>query len=120
MKLARKLEFTAKARKAIHRRDEETCVFCQMGYEMPEDLSYCRTGLQIMHIVPRSQLGMGVEQNGVLGCVWHHNMLDADNKGRRREMLEILEGRMRGYYPGWTRESVTFRKYQQTEIRRMQ
>lgn len=110
MKLARKTEFTAKARKAIHKRDRETCVFCAAGYEPPEDPAYCRTALQIMHIVPRSQLGMGVEQNGVLGCIWHHQMLDNGNRENRREMLAMLEDRMRRMYPGWTRASVTYRK----------
>lgn len=109
-KLTRHLEFTAKARKAIHKRDNETCVFCAAGYELPEDPAYCRTALQIMHIVPRSQLGMGVEQNGVLGCVWHHQMMDNGNLDNRKEMIKMLEERMRRIYPGWTRESVTYRK----------
>lgn len=109
-KLTRHLEFTAKARKAIHKRDNETCVFCAAGYEPPEDPAYCRTALQIMHIVPRSQLGMGVEQNGVLGCVWHHQMMDNGNRENREEMLTMLEERMRRIYPGWTRETVTYRK----------
>lgn len=109
-KLTRHLEFTAKDRKAIHKRDNETCVFCAAGYEPPEDPAYCRTALQIMHIVPRSQLGMGVEQNGVLGCVWHHQMLDNGNLDNRKEMIRMLEKRMRRMYPGWTREKVTYRK----------
>lgn len=109
-KLTRHLEFTAKARKAIHKRDNETCVFCAAGYEPPEDPAYCRTALQIMHIVPRSQLGMGVEQNGVLGCVWHHQMLDNGNLDNRKEMIKMLEDRMQRIYPGWNRESVTYRK----------
>lgn len=109
-KLTRHLEFTAKARKAIHKRDQETCVFCAAGYEPPEDPAYCRTALQIMHVVPRSQLGMGVEQNGALGCVWHHQMMDNGNRQNREEMLAMLEGRMRRMYPGWSREAVTYRK----------
>lgn len=112
MKLARKTEFTAKARKAIHKRDNETCVFCADGYEPPEDMAYCQTALQIMHIVPRSQLGMGVEQNGALGCVWHHQMLDNGNRENRKEMLAMLEDRMRRIYPGWTREQVIYQKNQ--------
>lgn len=109
-KMTRRMEFTAKARKAIHNRDRETCVFCTAGYGMPMDLTYCQTGLQIMHIVPRSQLGMGVEENGALGCIWHHNMLDNGNLGRRKEMLGLLEQKMRSEYPGWSRERVTYRK----------
>ena len=98
-KLTRQLEFTAKDRKAIHKRDNETCVFCAAGYEPPEDPAYCRTALQIMHIVPRSQLGMGVEQNGVLGCVWHHQMLDNGNLDNRKEMIRMLESGCGGCIP---------------------
>lgn len=103
-------EYSQKARNAIHKRDEEICVFCAMGYCMPgpED---CTGELQIMHIVPRARMGMGIEQNGALGCVYHHQMMDNGNQGNRAEMLEILEERMRLFYPGWSRESVTYRKY---------
>lgn len=109
-KLTRRLEFTAKARKAIHKGDQEACVFCAAGYEPPEDPAYSRTALQVMHIVPRSQLGMGIEQNGALGCVWHHQMMDNGNLENREEMLAMLEERMRRIYPGWSRETVTYRK----------
>lgn len=109
-KLSSRMEFTAKERRKIHERDRERCVFCEMGYQMPEDPAYCRTGLQIMHIVPRSQLGMGVEQNGALGCVYHHTMMDNGNTGHRKEMQTILEDRMKRLYPGWSRESVTYKK----------
>lgn len=110
MKLKYKREFTAKARKAIHKRDGERCLFCEMGYYLP-DQPALNGGMQIMHIVARSQNGMGVEQNGVLGCVWHHIMLDNGNKGRRAEMLQMLEDYIKELYPGWTRESVTIHKH---------
>ena len=44
-----------------------------------------------MHIVPRSQGGLGVEQNGVLGCAGHHALMDNGNKGLRTEMIGMLE-----------------------------
>jgi len=110
MKLKTKREFDHKTRRAIHKRDRECCLFCTIGYHLPEPPQYPGE-LQIMHIVPRSQNGMGVEQNGVLGCVWHHVMLDNGNKGLRGEMLQILEDYMRVLYPGWTRESVIFHKH---------
>lgn len=110
MKLARKTEFSAKARKAIHKRDRDQCVFCVMGYRMEEVGTWAHAQLQVMHIVPRSQLGMGVEQNGVLGCVYHHTMMDNGNQGCRKEMQRILEERMKRLYPGWSRESVTYKK----------
>lgn len=110
MKLKYKREYNQKTRRAIHKRDNECCLFCRIGYYLPDQPALLPE-LQIMHIVPRSQNGMGVEQNGVLGCVWHHIMLDNGNKGRRSEMLQILEDYMREMYPGWTRESVTIHKH---------
>ena len=109
MKLKTKREYDQKTRRAIHKRDE-CCLFCRIGYYLPESPDYPGE-LQIMHIVPRSQNGMGVEQNGVLGCVWHHIMLDNGNKGRRSEMQQILQDYMKELYPGWTRERVTIHKH---------
>lgn len=74
--------------------------------------SACLFGsLQIMHVVPRSKLGLGIEQNGVLGCIGHHELLDNGNQGMRGEMQTMLENYMKGTYPGWSREAVTYRKY---------
>ena len=63
-----------------------------------------------MHVVPRSQLGLGVEQNGVLGCIGHHEMMDNGNGGLRGEMQDMLEAYMQDMYPGWSREAVTYSK----------
>lgn len=109
-KLTRKLEYTAKARKAIHKRDGERCVFCEMGYHM-ELIHGSGGGLQIMHIVPRARMGMGIEENGVLGCVEHHALMDNGNKGLESEMQELLKARMRFLYPGWTEGKVTYHKW---------
>ena len=40
-------------------------------------------------------LGLGVEQNGVLGCRYHHSLLDNGNKGLHREMDSMLQDYMR-------------------------
>lgn len=109
MKNKKRLEFTAKARKAIHKRDQERCVFCELEYHMEEAIGWAP--LQIMHIVPKSQLGQGVEQNGALGCVGHHALMDNGNKDLRAEMQQILEEYMKMFYPNWTRESVTYSKW---------
>ena len=66
---------------------------------------------EIMHIVPRSASGLGVEENGVLGCRYHHTLMDNGNKGLRPEMIGMLEDYMRSLYPGWSRSDVTYKKY---------
>ena len=51
------------------------------------------------------------EQNGVLGCRYHHSLLDNGNKGLHREMDSMLQDYMRELYPGWTPDSVTYHKW---------
>lgn len=63
-----------------------------------------------MHIVNKSQGGLGIEQNGALGCRYHHGLLDYGNKGLRDEMVHILENYMRSLYPDWSREKLVYKK----------
>ena len=65
----------------------------------------------IMHVVPKSSLGLGIMENGVLGCRYHHSLMDNGNKGLRTEMIGMLEDYLKSLYPGWTRESVIYKKY---------
>ena len=105
-----KLEFSAKVREEIKNRDGG-CFFCLQGYHMEATSKFEYSMPQIMHIVPRSALGMGVRENGVLGCYYHHNLMDNGNKGLRTEMIGMLEAYMRRLYPGWSRSDVIYRKY---------
>lgn len=59
-------EFDKPTRKYIQKRDMDRCIYCG------------RTGaLQIAHIfVSRAHGGKGDARNGVLLCVWCHNILD--------------------------------------------
>lgn len=105
------LQFGRKTAQKIVERDQD-CIFCQMGYCVKQcglDTSI----KDIMHIVPKSQGGLGIEQNGVLGCRYHHGLLDNGNKGLREEMMDIIEQYMRQQYPGWTREGLVYDKYRQ-------
>jgi len=63
-----------------------------------------------MHIVPKSQGGLGIVENGVLGCRHHHHLLDNGNKGLRQEMLEIIKKHMKGFYPNWTKKDLIYTK----------
>jgi predicted restriction endonuclease len=76
---------------------------------MEGSLSVDRAIHDIMHIVNKSQGGLGVEQNGIEGCRWHHNMMD--NGKHSEELREIAKEYLRSHYPGWTEESVTYNKY---------
>lgn len=65
--------------------------------------------LDIMHVVNKSQGGLGVVQNGVCGCRGHHSLMD--NSEYNDEMRTMTEDYLKILYPGWTRESVTYGKW---------
>lgn len=103
--LSKACEFSPKARKEIHIRDGG-CIFCQMGYRPS-----CEAGgaLQIMHFVPRSQKGLGIPENGALGCVYHHQMLD--NGLYHEEMKEMFREYLMSHYPEWNESSLVYDKW---------
>lgn len=106
----RLLQFDKQTALKIMERDKQ-CFFCNLNYHMnATDLLACQIQ-DIMHIVPKSSLGLGIEQNGVLGCRYHHSLMDNGNKGLRAEMITMLEDYLKGLYAGWTRESVTYKKW---------
>lgn len=60
------VEYDKETRKYIKKRDKEQCVICHK-----------KGGLQIMHIfLNRSHGGKGCKENGCLGCVTCHNIID--------------------------------------------
>ncbi len=63
--MSRRLEFSPTVRQKIIERDQG-CFFCRRLYHMEHALPGDLAPKDIMHIVARSQLGLGVEQNGVL------------------------------------------------------
>jgi predicted restriction endonuclease len=72
----------------------------------------------IMHVVNKSQNGLGVVQNGVLGCRYHHHLLDNGNQGLRDEMEQMLKDYLKSLYPGWTEESVTYSKWSNLQYKK--
>lgn len=109
-KRARKAEFSTKARRIIEERDNG-CIFCQMRYHMEKAYEMDLCVFSIMHFIPRSSGGLGVEQNGAVGCQYHHDMLDNGNGGYREEMLELFEEYLSSMYEDWNKESLKYDKW---------
>lgn len=61
------------------------------------------------HIVRRSQGGMGVERNIVSLCPQCHYRLDEGQESAA--LMERVIAYIKGFYPDWTPESVTYRKW---------
>lgn len=89
---------------------DETCIFCRMRYRMDPNATLAYQIKDIMHIVNKSQGGLGIEENGILGCRYHHGLLDNGNKGLRYDMLQIISGYMEALYPGWNTDDLVYKK----------
>lgn len=102
-------EFSQKARLQIVERDKG-CIFCSRGYHLPPEEFTATQELQIMHFIPRSQGGLGVPENGALGCIYHHMLLD-NGRDTREEMTEIFEEYLRSIYPDWNKKKLIYNKW---------
>lgn len=113
-KRTKSLQFSKDTIQEIFERDNG-CLFCRLGICMEGSLSVDRAVHDPMHIVNKSQGGLGVKENGVDGCRWHHTLMD---NGKHPELREIAEDYLKSLYPGWTRESVTYQKYKDLVVYR--
>lgn len=104
-------EFGKKAREEIWKRDGGQCIFCRRSYYEEESTWYGRQMLTVMHYVPRSKGGLGIPENGAIGCVFHHEMMDNGYKGRREEMLRIFRDYLEHKHPGWNEERLIYDKW---------
>ena len=111
-KRSRACEFSARARERIKLRDGG-CIFCKLGYMLPpEDEFYLSTHEdQVMHFIPRSQGGLGIPENGAVGCLWHHNMLDNGNRENREDMMVIFEAYLRARHEDWNKKKLVYSKW---------
>ena len=97
-----------RVKRAVYKRDKERCVLCG------------RPGDPHCHVVRRSAGGLGVERNIVTLCPRCHYAFDEGLYMRdleplgfhtRGEIKEFLYSYMESLYPGWTPESVTYKKW---------
>ena len=107
------LKFDKATIKKIIIRDNQTCLFCKLNYHCEnlkiESLDYLVH--DIAHFIPKSKMGLGIEENGFECCRYHHHLLDNGNKGLRKEMLKIAENYLKSKYDNWNRGKLIYRKY---------
>lgn len=96
----------SEVKKAVYRRDKGRCVLCGC------------LGEPVAHVIRRSQGGMGVERNIVTLCMVCHRAydegagLDRFGTGITRESIgDYLTAYLKRFYPDWTAESVTYKKW---------
>lgn len=105
-----KLQFDAKTRMIILERDRR-CIFCERNYHMAAGDLYAYKILDVMHYINKSAGGLGIKENGVLGCRYHHQLLDNGNKGLRPEMLGIMREHLKMFYKDWNEKNLYYDKY---------
>lgn len=103
--------FSRETSERIVERDGNQCIFCRIGYHME-----CRSDMlygmpDIMHYINKSQGGLGVEENGVLGCRYHHGLLDNGHLGLREEMLGIMKEHLMSCYEDWNEDKLIYKKW---------
>jgi len=110
---AKAREFPPAERNKIFLRDAGQCIFCRKNYHMEDDAATWlgKEILSIMHYVPRSKNGLGIAENGALGCQYHHEMMDNGKDGRRDEMLQIFREHLQSRYPNWDEDMLTYSKW---------
>ena len=110
-KRSKACEFSLEARREIYERDKGLCIFCQSGILGPRNWMESQIN-GVMHFIPRSQGGLGIPENGALGCNYHHFMLDNGVDDEMRVLLrETFERYLKAHYPGWNKEELYYDKY---------
>lgn len=96
------LQFSEQTKRDIVERDQG-CIFCRQS-PAPYDNSI----FDIAHIVNKSQGGLGIIENGVLSCRYHHHLLD--NSEHNQELREFARQYLQSIYEDWNIEKLYYRK----------
>lgn len=92
-------DISARVRLRVTCRDNMECVICH------------RPGnLQVAHYIPRSQGGLGIEENLVLLCVECHQAYD--NGDKRKESGEFIKRYLSWNYPDWDESKLKYDKWE--------
>lgn len=110
-KKTRQQQFNKATKEKIWQRQYGQCLFCSMSFHMEAADDFGYIIFDVMHYINKSQGGLGIEQNGVLGCRYHHSLLDNGNKGLREEMLGIMREHLIQHYPDWNEEDLYYNKW---------
>lgn len=94
---------TDKARQAVYERDNHKCIIC--GCNMVE----------VAHYIPRSRGGMGIPENLVCLCKYHH--MEFDNGYLHEEIKAFIEDYFTSYYPEWDKDKLIYSKWSMFVIR---
>ena len=86
-------------KKRVWERDHGQCVVCGTTY----------TAAPNAHYIPRSHLGLGIEENIVTLCLACH--CDYDNSTKRPYYASIIRRHLQMCYPDWDESKLTYKKF---------
>lgn len=96
-KRSRACDISPKARNEVLRRDGVRCIICGE-----------RHNLQIAHYISRARLGLGIPENLVTLCHYHH--FNYDNGKGHSEIKKFIEEYLKAHYPDWENKNLFYRK----------
>jgi 5-methylcytosine-specific restriction endonuclease McrA len=98
-KRAKACDIPKKVKEAVWERDNHRCIICGNRSAVPNS-----------HFIRRSQGGLGIEENIVTMCMRCHSMYDQYID--REAMESYTEQYLRNKYPGWDREKLIYKKWE--------
>jgi 5-methylcytosine-specific restriction endonuclease McrA len=90
------LEIPLEVKEAVYERDGGACIWC------------AKRGEPNAHYIPRSQGGLGIEEN-ILTLCWPCHML-YDQSDNRAKMGEFFKDYLKSKYPEWDEEKLFYKK----------
>lgn len=88
---------SAATKKLVWERDNRRCILCGDSNAGP----WC-------HYIPRSKGGLGIEENVVTLCSYHHRILD--NGPGRCQVKQAVQAYLQAIYPDWNEDRLVYRK----------
>jgi 5-methylcytosine-specific restriction endonuclease McrA len=77
-------------------RDNGVCILCG------------RPGMPNAHYIPRSQGGLGIEENIVTLCIECHHSFD--NTPKRQNLRKVIQTYLKCKYPDWDESKLVYKK----------
>lgn len=99
-KRSKACDISPRVRARVLCRDGGECIICHKSW-----------GLQVAHYIPRSQGGLGVEQNLVLLCPECH--ADFDNGNKRKDYGDYIRNYLKWQYADWNEKDLIYDKWRE-------
>ena len=103
---AKALDITKAVKKRVWERDGGRCCLCGSRVNVMPNA----------HFIPRSQGGLGIEQNIVTLCTEFsenqcHRRFDFGSEEERAAIRSALREYLKSKYPGWNEKELVYRKW---------